>query len=121
MAEHGAVPDREVLLGYYREIAQLMRPTSPGAAERVSVHGRYCFFQRNATHPQTSESFEEPIHKVPILQKNGSTGDYLFIDGVDGLLACVEADAVEFHAWGSRVPDYERPDRIAFDLDPSEA
>jgi len=83
-------------------------------------HGRYCFFQRNRTHPQTSEPFDEPIHKIPILQKNGKTEDYLYVDDAEGLLACVEADTVEFHAWGSRTPDYERPDRIAFDLDPGE-
>ncbi len=79
--------------------------------------GRYCFFQRNRNHPASEEPFQAPIRSVPVLQKNKRTEDYLFIEDADGLLACVATGAVEFHAWGSRVPDHERPDRIAFDLD----
>jgi bifunctional non-homologous end joining protein LigD len=119
--DSGSVPGRAALLDYYREAAPLMLPFLSGRPLNLfRCHGRYCFFQRNRTHPATEQSFEEPIRKVPILQKNGRTEDYLYIDSAEGLLACVEADAVEFHAWGSRLPDYERPDRIAFDLDPGE-
>ncbi|WP_158274683.1 DNA ligase D [Sphingosinicella humi] len=119
--EHGAVPDLSALLAYYREVGPLMLPHLCNRPLNLfRCHGRYCFFQRNRNHPPTEHPFDEPIHKIPVLQKNGRTEDYLFIDSLEGLLACVEAGAVEFHAWGSRVPDYERPDRIAFDLDPGE-
>jgi bifunctional non-homologous end joining protein LigD len=37
-----------------------------------------------------------------------------------GLVALVQLNAVEFHPWGSRVQDIERPDRLIFDLDPGE-
>lgn len=37
-----------------------------------------------------------------------------------GLIALVQLNAVEFHPWGSRVDDIERPDRLIFDLDPGE-
>ena len=121
LVEHDAVPERAELLAYYRAVAPLIQPhIGARPLNLFRCHGRYCFFQRNRTHPEKSEPFEEPIHKIPILQKNGKTEDYLYIDHLDGLLACVEADTVEFHAWGSRVPEYERPDRIAFDLDPGE-
>ena len=119
--EHGSVPELDLLLAYYRQVAPLMLPhLSCRPLNLFRCHGRYCFFQRNRNHPPTEQRFDEPIHKLPILQKNGRTEDYLYIDSLEGLLACVEAGAVEFHAWGSRVPDYERPDRIAFDLDPGE-
>ena len=119
--EPGAVPGRGELLAYYTALAPLMLPfLERRPLNLFRCHGRHCFYQRNRTHPETERSFDEPIHKVPILQKNGRTEDYLYIDTGEGLLACVEADAVEFHGWGSRLPDHERPDRIALDLDPGE-
>jgi bifunctional non-homologous end joining protein LigD len=119
--ESGSVPERATLLDYYRDVGPLILPfLSNRPLNLFRCHGRYCFFQRNRTHPETGQEFGEPIHSVPILQKNGRTEDYLYVDTVEGLLACVEADAVEFHGWGSRLPDYERPNRIALDLDPGE-
>jgi bifunctional non-homologous end joining protein LigD len=119
--ESGSVPDGEALLAYYRAVGPLMLPhLSNRPLNLFRCHGRYCHFQRNRNHPASNQPFDEPIHKVPILQKNGRTEEYLFVDSLEGLLACVEAGAVEFHAWGSRVSDHERPDRIAIDLDPGE-
>ena len=119
--EHGSMPELPALLAYYRDVGPLILPHIRNRLLNLfRCHGRYCFFQRNRNHPPTEQAFDEPIQKIPILQKNGRTEDYLFVDSLEGLLACVEAGAIEFHAWGSRVPDYERPDRIAFDLDPGE-
>jgi bifunctional non-homologous end joining protein LigD len=121
IVEHGSVPDAEALLAYYSAVAPLMLPHLANRPLNLfRCQGRYCFFQRNRRHPATDEPFGEPIHKVPILQKNGRTEEYLWVDSIEGLLACVCAGAVEFHAWGSRVPEVEVPDRIAFDLDPGE-
>lgn len=117
----GAVPNREVLLAYYRAVAPLLLPHVAGRPlNLLRCRGRYCHFQRNRNHPPTDQSFDPPIQSVPIHQKNGRTEDYLYVDSEDGLIACVEAGAVEIHAWGSRIPHVERPDRIAIDLDPGE-
>jgi bifunctional non-homologous end joining protein LigD len=57
---------------------------------------------------------------VPVKEKNGATEDYLYVDSAEGLLTCVQMGTIEFHGWGSRVHDYEKPDRVVFDLDPDE-
>ena len=116
------LPPLEAMAGYYSAVAPLILPflaRRPLNLYRCS--GERCFFQRNRDHPPTGQGFfREPIRQVPIAQKNGRTEAYLWVDSVDGLLACVAAKAVEFHAWGSRIDDVERPDRIAIDLDPGE-
>ncbi|HEX2762556.1 MAG TPA: non-homologous end-joining DNA ligase [Allosphingosinicella sp.] len=80
----------------------------------------HCFFQRNRRHPAPKGEFGAPIRFHPIAQKNGRTEEYLWVDDAAGLLACVEAEGIEFHGWGSCLPEVERPDRIALDLDPGE-
>lgn len=42
----------------------------------------------------------------------------LSIHDLDGLIALVQAAALEFHPWGSTASDWERPDVIIMDLDP---
>jgi bifunctional non-homologous end joining protein LigD len=119
------VPSPELLLDYYRQVGSLMLPflaDRPLNLFRCPPHaGGECVFQRNRMHPPRPEGFfPAPIRDIPIAQKNGRTERYLYVDDVEGLLACVRAETVEFHGWGSRVGDVERPDRIAFDLDPDE-
>lgn len=120
-----AVPERQALLAYYREVGPLMLPFVGNRPLNLfrcpAAAGGECVFQRNRNHPPTPEGlFPEPVRQIPVLQKNGKTEDYLYVDSLEGILACVEADSVEFHGWGSRVDDIEKPDRIAFDLDPDE-
>ncbi|WP_030541471.1 DNA ligase D [Sphingobium sp. DC-2] len=74
-----------------------------------------CFFQKH-----DSGSFGDHVKHIPIREKDGDEEDYLYIDDIDGLLACVQMGTIEFHGWGSRVEDVERPDRLIFDLDPDE-
>jgi bifunctional non-homologous end joining protein LigD len=44
----------------------------------------------------------------------------LSIKDLDGLIALVQAAALEIHPWGSTASDWERPDVIIMDLDPGE-
>jgi bifunctional non-homologous end joining protein LigD len=60
----------------------------------------------------------EYVKHVPIAEKKGGTQDYLFVDDIRGILQCVQMGTIEFHGWGSKVEDVERPDRLVFDLDP---
>jgi bifunctional non-homologous end joining protein LigD len=75
--------------------------------------GKHCFFQKH-----DSGSMGEHVKHVPVKEKDGSVEDYLYVDDVRGLLACVQMGTIEFHGWGSRIKPLEKPDRLVFDLDP---
>ncbi|HEX9933092.1 MAG TPA: DNA ligase D [Allosphingosinicella sp.] len=115
------LPEKAALVAYYRTVAPLLLEH---AARRplnlFRCTAGHCFFQRNRNHPASGDAFGAAIRFLPIAQKNGRTEDYLWVDDEAGVEACAEADAVEFHGWGSLVGDIEKPDRIAFDLDPGE-
>lgn len=76
---------------------------------------KHCFFQKH-----DSGSFGEQVHHVDVREKDGSIEPYLYVDDLDGIMACVQMGTIEFHGWGSLVADIEKPDRLVFDLDPDE-
>jgi bifunctional non-homologous end joining protein LigD len=107
------------LADYYRTVGSIMLPWT--ARRPISLvrcpqgRAKACFFQKH-----DAGSFGDSVHKIPIREKDGSTEEYLWIDSVAGLIACVQMGTIEFHGWGSRSDDVERPDRLIFDLDPDE-
>ncbi|WP_242138461.1 DNA ligase D [Sphingomonas sp. TREG-RG-20F-R18-01] len=108
------------LADYYAKVAGIMLPFAgnrPISLVRCPQgRAKQCFFQKH-----DAGSFkEDQVHKVPILEKDGSTEEYLYVDDVDGLVACVQMGTIEFHGWGSSVGTLEQPDRLVFDLDPDE-
>lgn len=107
------------LADYYAAIGAAMLPWIAGRPISLvrcpQGQAKKCFFQKH-----DSGSFGEHVKHIPIREKDGGKEDYLYIEDVDGLLACVQMGAIEFHGWGARVEDVERPDRLVFDLDPDE-
>jgi bifunctional non-homologous end joining protein LigD len=105
------------LADYYAAVAALMLPFA--ANRPVSLvrcpQGRAakCFFQKH-----DAGTFGPQVHHVAIAEKDGGHEDYLWIDSAEGLLACVQMGAIEFHGWGSRADAVEAPERMVFDLDP---
>jgi len=71
-----------------------------------------CFF---AKHPWAGLG-EDVAQRVD----TGGKGPMIAIDDLAGLLSLVQAGTVEIHPWGSRVENFEKPDRLIFDLDPGE-
>jgi bifunctional non-homologous end joining protein LigD len=74
-----------------------------------------CFFQKHGT-----PGFGAPVGHLDIEEKSGEKADYLYLDDLPGLMACVQMNTIEFHGWASHVETLEKPDRLVFDLDPAE-
>ncbi|MGE4304009.1 MAG: DNA ligase D [Novosphingobium sp.] len=107
------------LADYYAAMAALMLPFAvqrPVSLVRCPQgRAKKCFFQKH-----DSGSFGEYVKQVPITEKDGGTEDYLYVEDAAGILSCVQMGTIEFHGWGSRIVDVEKPDRMIFDLDPDE-
>ena len=107
------------LADYYEAAGAIMLPWI--AHRPISLvrcpqgRAKKCFFQKH-----DSGSFGDHVKHVSIREKDGDKQDYLYVDDIDGLVACVQMGTIEFHGWGSRVEDVEKPDRLIFDLDPDE-
>jgi bifunctional non-homologous end joining protein LigD len=115
------LPEKLLILDYYRRLAPHLLAHAGGRPLNLfRCTAGFCFVQRNRNHPASGAVFRPPVRFLPIAQKNGRTEEYLWVADEAGIAACAEADGIEFHGWGSRVGDVERPDRIAFDLDPGE-
>ncbi len=71
-----------------------------------------CFFQKHV-----GTRLPAGVERVPIREKDG-TDDYLAVTTIDGLLGLAQFGNIEFHTWGSHVPDVEHVDQLIFDLDP---
>jgi bifunctional non-homologous end joining protein LigD len=105
------------LAAYYRAVGDIMAVWT--ASRPISLvrcpqgRAKKCFFQKH-----DSGTFGPHVHHVPIREKDGHEEDYLYFEDEAGVLACVQMGTIEFHGWGSKVADVEKPDRIVFDLDP---
>lgn len=120
-AERVIFPEANITKGeladYYAAMAE---PILRFAANRpVSLvrcpqgRAKQCFFQKH-----DAGTFGDAVHHVSIREKDGDKADYLYVDSGEGLIACVQMGAIEFHGWGSKADDVEHPDRLVFDLDP---
>jgi len=107
------------LADYYAQVSAIMLPwvgNRPVSLVRCPQgRGKQCFFQKH-----DAGSFGEWVHHVPVREKDGHSENYLYVDDVDGLIACVQMGTIEFHGWGSRIDPLEKPDRLVIDLDPDE-
>ena len=107
------------LADYYETVADIMLPwagSRPISLVRCPQgRDKKCFFQKH-----DAGSFGDDVKQVGILEKDGHEEPYLFVDAPAGLLTCVQMGTIEFHGWGARIGDVEKPDRLVFDLDPDE-
>ena len=107
------------LAAYYEAIGPAMAPWAldrPISLVRCPQgRGKKCFFQKH-----DAGSFGDTVGQVDIREKDGGVEPYLYAPSIDALVACVQMGTIEFHGWGSRIDDVEKPDRLVFDLDPDE-
>jgi bifunctional non-homologous end joining protein LigD len=106
------------LLGYYRDVAEVMVPHLRGRPlnlqrfpNGVDGHG---FWQQGA-----SEHFPDWIRTVSVDRRGrGGTVDHVVCDDAATLLYLANLATVTLHAWTSRIGHLDRPDLVIFDLDP---
>lgn len=72
-----------------------------------------CFFQK-----QPGQGFAPDVPRVTIAGNRSATTDYVYVTQASELIWLVQFGALEFHPWGSRVDQLEKPDTLIFDLDP---
>lgn len=58
------------------------------------------------------------VGSITIPSEKGKKEDYYFLKDISGIINEVQMNSYEFHVWGSRVPAYNKPDVLVFDLDP---
>lgn len=68
----------------------------------------------------SSKGNDKGIITFSVNGKDGEAEDYFYIENIAGLIYEAQMGTVEFHIWGSRVDELERPDMMVFDLDPDE-
>lgn len=73
-----------------------------------------CFFKK---HPGNDH---KAISIRPVMNGRGEQEEYFYIEDTAGLIYEAQMGTLEFHTWGSKADDLERPDIMVFDLDPDE-
>lgn len=109
---------KEDVIRYYEKVSERMLPY---VSHRVLSIVRCpkgisqtCFYKK---HPGTES---KGVVTIPVSNSEGSTEDYFYIEDLAGLISEAQMGTLEFHTWGSRVDELEKPDMMVFDLDPDE-
>ncbi len=71
-----------------------------------------CFYKK---HPGPGS---RGVVTVPVKNSDGETEEYFYIEDEAGLISEAQMGTLEFHVWGSRAGEPEKPDVMVFDLDP---
>ncbi|WP_375452559.1 DNA ligase D [uncultured Devosia sp.] len=107
------------LAAYYAAVADRMLPyieNRPLSLLRCPQgRAKYCFFQKHDT-----GGFPDVMKSILITEKDGQKEDYFYLDNLAGLLGGTQMNVLEWHLWGARAKDIEKPERIIFDIDPDE-
>lgn len=111
-------PTKGEVAAYYDAVATLMLPELRGRPLSVVRCPRgttgACFFQKHH-----ADALGKHVKAVSLKEKDGDGAEYLYVDDVEGVLELVQMNTLEFHPWGSRVDDPDKPDRLIFDIDPA--
>lgn len=109
---------KEDVIRYYAQVAKRMLPY---VSHRILSIVRCpkgvsqtCFYKK---HPGPGS---KGVVTIPISTGSGETEDYFYIENSSGLIYEAQMGTLEFHTWGSRVGELEKPDLMVFDLDPDE-
>lgn len=109
---------KEEVVRYYAQVAERMLPY---VGQRILSIVRCpkgvvqtCFYKK---HPGPGNP---GIVTFPLVNSEGEPEEYFYIEDITGLVGEAQMGTLEFHIWGSRVDNLEKPDLMIFDLDPDE-
>ena len=109
---------KEQVIRYYEQAAERMLPYISHRLLSIvrcpKGIDQTCFFKK---HPGPGSKGVVPF-TVP--NSEGEPEEYFYIEDVSGLISEAQMGTLEFHVWGSRADDPEKPDMMVFDLDPDE-
>ncbi|HEV8129217.1 MAG TPA: hypothetical protein VGQ14_06145, partial [Candidatus Eisenbacteria bacterium] len=106
------------LLQYYARVAKALLPHLAGRAMVMKrypngAHGEF-FFMKRAPSPRP-----DWIETCRILHGSGNVIDFPIIQDLPSLLWVVNLGCIDLNPWYARCDDYNRPDYLHFDLDPT--
>lgn len=103
---------------YYAQVAERMLPY---VSHRILSIVRCpkgvsqsCFYKK---HPGSGN---QEVVTITVPNSDGEPEEYFYIGNTLGLIWEAQMGTLEFHTWGSRVDQLEKPDVMVFDLDPDE-
>ena len=73
-----------------------------------------CFFKKHLG------IYNKGVGMINIQNEDDKKEDFYYIKNISGLISEVQMNTIEFHIWGSRAKNLEKPDIMVFDLDPDE-
>jgi bifunctional non-homologous end joining protein LigD len=103
------------LAHYYESIHEWMLPYlahRPLVLLRCPGGREGCFYQKHLAKTQARS-----VPRIAI-KEHAAVRDYAYVRSLADILALVQHDVLEFHAWGCQIDDVEHPDLLVFDLDP---
>ena len=106
------------VIRYYEKVAARMLPYV--AHRLLSIVrcpkgiSQTCFFKK---HPGPDSKGIVPL---TVSNSDGESEEYFYIENISGLISEAQMGTLEFHTWGSRIDNLEKPDIMVFDLDPDE-
>lgn len=104
---------KKQVVEYYNEVAPLMlkfikdRPLTVIRCHQ-GINGE-CFFKK---HPTTDKNY---IHTIKVKDE-----EYFYISTIEELVYQAQMGTIEFHTWGCKAKNIDKPDTMVFDLDPDE-
>ena len=109
---------KEDVIRYYEKVSERMLPYVEHRILSIvrcpKGVSQTCFYKK---HPGPGS---KGIITIPVPHGTGETEEYFYIANKTGLISEAQMGTLEFHTWGSRVEQLEKPDMMVFDLDPDE-
>lgn len=103
---------------YYQKVAKRMLPylnkriiSTVRCPEGIN---KECFFKKHLG------IYDNGMKMINIPNNKDNKEDYYYIIKTSGIISEVQMNTIEFHIWGSKITNINKPDMMIFDLDPDD-